>query len=1060
MKISKAIVAAVGAAVYAKKKLEETQTPLRKKSLTVWKNGEVTHKEIIRKPISEEEQTDAINSRIDEAVRRYKPMSERDSGETETEPEIAPVNFTFTQSEDDGDPGVSFERVFDHFNRLESSVGNEGEDAGERGKKAEDKAEEALPAVTATVTAVEENFDEQAEMPKQMLLEKGIMTSAPIANAVQELAEMPSVIQDNEEIEDVNLPVDESIFDLYASEPVEDAVKAFEEIAEQEETADSETEIDSEQNDTAAEEAVSEPVEDAVKAFEKIAEQEETADIETESEQNDTATEEAVSEPVEDAVKAFEEIAEQEETADSEAESKQNDTATEEAVSEPVEDAVKAFEEIAEQEETADSETESKQNDTATEEAVSEPVEEAVKAFEEIAKQEETADSEAESEQNDIATEEPVSEPVEDAVKAFEEIAEQEETADIETESEQNDTATEEPISEPVEDAVKAFEEIAEQEETADSKTESEQNDIATEEAASEPVEDAVKAFEEITEQEETADSEAEISDEQNYTATEEPVSEPVEDAVKAFEEIAEQEETADSEQNDIATEEAASEPVEDAVKAFEEIAEQEETADSEAEISDEQNYTATEEPVSEPVEDAVKALEEIAEQEETADSEEKSLEEQFHAIMAEETASEPVSSVRTAESVEDALKEFGDFIGISEIADSTGSTGSSEDISDDDLEQTSGIFEESTLSDELSETPDEPIDADEKPRTMDFFDLPDEAYTPVQLTEEKHDENVAEVEDLFGNLLMDDEPEVKKTFNDPSEVFSLFDTADGGQDDFDKYSDEKIEEENEKKKTSDTRKYIAQDIADNIASFAQLLEPLNAIKENKIRSKSGILFDWEMRIQALIGDLPIKTYWRNNFRNYEIWSDEKCMEKAGELLSMLELVGIVRDKAKEVVIDKDTLDFYSAQSEHLNNDFHIGETVVVTRPCWKINGHPARKGEIAKKAPFAEFSRKKVSPLETMLRENSCSDGDVNIPVTEDNFCTYDRDIPYVKRAIAEGFCKCAVRRMEDGGALAFFYEVISEGENVHYSPCTLRFEVNIDKNANVVGRFRSEKV
>ena len=681
MKISKAIVAAVGAAVYAKKKLEETQTPLRKKSLTVWKNGGVTHKEIIRKPISEEEQTDAINSRIDEAVRRYKPMSERDNGETETEPEIAPVNFTFTQSEDDDDTGVSFERVFDHFNRLESSVGNGGEDAGESDKKAEDKAEEALPAVTATVTAVDKNFDEQAEMPKQMLLEKGIMTSAPIANAVQELAEMPSVIQDNEEIEDVNMPVDESIFDLYASEPVEEAVKAFEEIAEQEETAD----------------------------------------------------------------------------------------------------------------------------------------------------------------------------------------------------------------------------------------------------------------------------------------------------------------------------------------------------------------------------------------------SEEESLEEQFHTIMAEETASEPVSSLRTAESVEDALKEFGDFIGISETADSTGSTGSTgsiKDISDDDLEQTSGIFEESTLSDELSETPDEPIDADEKPRTMDFFDLPDEAYTPAQVTEEKHDENVAEVEDLFGNLLMDDEPEVKKTFNDPSEVFSLFDTADGGQDDFDKYSDEKIEEESEKKKTSDTRKYIAQDIADNIASFAQLLEPLNAIKENKIRSKSGILFDWEMRIQALIGDLPIKTYWRNNFRNYEIWSDEKCMEKAGELLSMLELVGIVRDKAKEVVIDKDTLDFYSAQSEHLNNDFHIGETVVVTRPCWKINGHPARKGEIAKKAPFAEFSRKKVSPLETMLRENSCSDGDVNIPVTEDNFCTYDREIPYVKRAIAEGFCKCAVRRMEDGGALAFFYEVIAEGENVHYSPCTLRFEVNIDKNANVVGRFRSEKV
>ena len=48
------------------------------------------------------------------------------------------------------------------------------------------------------------------------------------------------------------------------------------------------SEINDEQNDTATEEAASEPVEDAVKAFEEIAEQEETADSETESEQNDT----------------------------------------------------------------------------------------------------------------------------------------------------------------------------------------------------------------------------------------------------------------------------------------------------------------------------------------------------------------------------------------------------------------------------------------------------------------------------------------------------------------------------------------------------------------------------------------------------------------------------------------------------------------------------------------------------------------------------------------------------------------------------------------------------
>ena len=610
--------------------------------------------------------------------------------------------------------------------------------------------------------------------------------------------------------------------------------------------------------------------------------------------------------------------------------------------------------------------------------------------------------------------------------------------------------------------------------------------------SASEPVEEAVKAFEKIEEQEKSSEEQpenaeekaeaAETLEEEFAQAMAESVSasEPVEEAVKTFEEIEEQEKTSEeqpenAEENEeaagtleeefaqsMAESVSASEPVEEAVKAFEEIEEQEKSSEEEkaeaAETLEEEFAQAMAEsvPASEPVEEAVKAFEEIEEQTEDAD----------------ETA-----AIRTGESVEDALKELSGIIGQT-----------SEDISEEvsakaldlfaDLvpEKTvsvpepvvnTAVFENSTeesdgeADDLLEEAPGNELDknTEEKPRTLDFFDLPDEAYKTVAPTEEESGGNVADVEDLFGDLLIDDEPDEKKTLSDPAEVFSMFDT-DASQDDFDKYNDEKIEEENEKKKTTDTKKYIAQDIADNIASFAQLLEPLNAIKENKIRSKSGILFDWEMRIQSLIGDLPIKTYWRNNFRNYEIWTDEKCMEKAGELLSMLELVGIVRDKAKEVVIDKDTLDFYSAQSEHLNNDFHIGETVVVTRPCWRINGKPARKGEIAKKAPFAEFSRKKTSPLETMLRENSCSDGDVNIPVTEDNFCTYDRDIPYVKQAISEGFCKCAVRRMEDGGALAFFYEVIGEGENPHYSPCTLRFEVNIDKNAKVVGRFRSEKV
>ena len=909
MKLGKAIAAAigtaaaVGAAVYAKRRLDETQTPLKKqKSVTAWKSGgKVQYKEVIRKPVSEGEQTNILKSRIDKATRQYEQLADRNNDtesepadNTENEQEIAPVNFTFVQSEEDGNTGVSFDRVFNHFNRLEKPFDEESKTVDNADNNIVDTITENQTAVAesvapteavdetktdvatddeyeaAAISAVMTMQEEQESKAEQMKLEKGIMTPDPIANAVRELADIQPVTDDVSNVSVERMSVDESIFDLSASEPVEEAAKEFEEIAEQ---------------------------------------TEEQPEIAEETAESASALEE--------------------EFAQAKAENV--------PVSEPVEEAVKAFEEMSEQAE----------------------------------------------EQPEIAEE-----TAESASTLEEEFAQAK--------------AENVPVSEPVEEAVKAFEEMSEQAE--------EQPEIAGE----------------------TAESASTLEEEFAQAMAENiPESEPVEEAVKAFEEMSEQAE----EQPEIAGE----------------------TAESASTLEEEFAQAMAENiPESEPVEEAVKAFEEIAEPVAVEIAESQAEDMLFENI--DDDLSDDMASVRTAESVDDAVKEFSDLIGEPEAARSMINADAEYD---DDLEQTGDIpAEENSTAEEQPVIQTVPEAQTEKTRTMDFFDLPDEAYAPVQTAEEKHDDNVAEVEDLFGDLLADDEPVEKKTFTDPSEVFSMFDTADAGQDDFDKYNDEKIEEENEKKKTSDAKKYIAQDIADNIASFAQLLEPLNAIKENKIRSKSGILFDWEMRIQSLIGDLPIKTYWRNNFRNYEIWTDEKCMEKAGELLAMLELVGIVRDKAKEVVIDKDTLDFYSAQSEHLNNDFHIGETVVVTRPCWRINGKPARKGEIAKKAPFAEFSRKKVSPLETMLRENSCSDGDVNIPVTDDNFCTYDRDIPYVKQAISEGFCKCAVRRMEDGGALAFFYEVIAEGENEHYSPCTLRFEVNIDKNAKVVGRFRSEKV
>ena len=359
---------------------------------------------------------------------------------------------------------------------------------------------------------------------------------------------------------------------------------------------------------------------------------------------------------------------------------------------------------------------------------------------------------------------------------------------------------------------------------------------------------------------------------------------------------------------------------------------------------------------------------------------------------------------------------------------------------------------EEAPVIEEVAEV-EEPVPAEPmKPKiTMDFFDMPQDD------TEE--DEDVS-VEELFGNLFSGQtvskpEPVLTK----PDDVFTMYKTE--KHDDFDNYHDENIQAQAEKEKTDKIRRQIGENVRDNIELFAPLLEKLYQVKENKIRSKDGIIFDWEMTIQGLPGDdLPLKAYWRRNFTNHEIWDDDKYMAQAKDLIACLELAGIVRDTAKEVAITKDIFRYYSAKNQNLNNDFHIGETAVVVKPCWRCGFKAAVMGEIQKKSPFAEFSNKPISPVEKMLRTNLCDNGEVNIPVTEENFCAYDRDVPYVKNAIETGLCRCAVRRMDDGGVLAFFYEVVGEGESAHYPSCTLRYEVYLDKNANIIGRFKSEQV
>ena len=293
MKLGKAIAAAigtaaaVGAAVYAKRRLDETQTPLKKqKSVTAWKSGgKVQYKEVIRKPVSEGEQTNILKSRIDKATRQYEQLADRNNDtesepadNTENEQEIAPVNFTFVQSEEDGNTGVSFDRVFDHFNRLEKPFDEESKTVDNADNNIVDTitanqtaaAESVAPTEAvdetktdvatddeyeaAAISAVMTMQEEQESKAEQMKLEKGIMTPDPIANAVRELADIQPVTDDVSNVSVERMSVDESIFDLSASEPVEEAAKELEEITEQteeqpeivEETAESASTLEEE----------------------------------------------------------------------------------------------------------------------------------------------------------------------------------------------------------------------------------------------------------------------------------------------------------------------------------------------------------------------------------------------------------------------------------------------------------------------------------------------------------------------------------------------------------------------------------------------------------------------------------------------------------------------------------------------------------------------------------------------------------------------------------------------------------------------------------------------
>ncbi len=313
----------------------------------------------------------------------------------------------------------------------------------------------------------------------------------------------------------------------------------------------------------------------------------------------------------------------------------------------------------------------------------------------------------------------------------------------------------------------------------------------------------------------------------------------------------------------------------------------------------------------------------------------------------------------------------------------------------------------------------------------VDFFDMPEK-------------DDTASIEDLFG----EEEPEepVAPLAVSPDEIFNI--------------TPSQPTEQTAPQPTSNLPEHVrlaARDIADHIDMFVELLEPMWRIKAGKTGSRSGVFFDWEIRINALIGSPDIKSYWKQNFMGYDTWEAVTYQQHAAMFLEALESAGVVRSEDSELVFDRYTLKYYTARDVKTNSEFQSGDLVEVVTPCWKLNGEPLVMGEIKPKAVEAGQT---VTVLDTLLEQMKTPDGEYEIPINAENFKSTDLDLPFIKEYVAEGKCRCAVKHLDNGDVTVFFYELVEDGISDRYGAGTYKFEAVMDKNGHFVGRFRSEKV
>jgi hypothetical protein len=128
--------------------------------------------------------------------------------------------------------------------------------------------------------------------------------------------------------------------------------------------------------------------------------------------------------------------------------------------------------------------------------------------------------------------------------------------------------------------------------------------------------------------------------------------------------------------------------------------------------------------------------------------------------------------------------------------------------------------------------------------------------------------------------------------------------------------------------------------------AFCGLYEPIFMIYRGRLKSKTGVFADCNVRINNLDKAEELIELWNKNFSDFDTWDEQKCIQKAEELLNFLYKCGVARDDRKEIIIDNTTYKKYATEDGEL---IELGHKAKVWLACWSLNDHILEKGIISK---------------------------------------------------------------------------------------------------------------